>query len=86
MRRTLVVLAGLGVAASGVACTHTAGKCDCIPLVQPCLKYGLYTPQSCGLHEHLSPRVAEPVPAPPEHQPQQPPQPPQQLPPMGTDG
>lgn len=43
MRRFAIILAGLGVITTGLACQHTAGKCDCSPLTPPCMKYGLYT-------------------------------------------
>ena len=44
MRRLLVLLAGLGVLPAATGCYHTAGKCDCVPPVQPCCIYGLYPP------------------------------------------
>lgn len=48
MRRTLILFAGLGALTTGLACQHTAGKCDCTPLVPPCQKYGLYSADCCG--------------------------------------
>lgn len=40
MSRSMMLLAGL--LACGLGCQHTAGRCDCQPIVQPCHKYGLY--------------------------------------------
>lgn len=42
MRRIVVVLAGLAVISTGLACQHTAGKCDCTPNVAPCNRYGIH--------------------------------------------
>jgi len=41
MRRLFVMLAGVGLV-STTGCYHLAGKCDCVPPVQPCHIYGLY--------------------------------------------
>jgi hypothetical protein len=57
MRRIAVILAGLSVITSGLACQHTAGVCDCSPITPPCMKYGLYTPD-------MVPVAAEAAPAP----------------------
>lgn len=51
MRRFAIILAGLGVITTGLACQHTAGKCDCSPLTPPCMKYGLYTPENAPMTE-----------------------------------
>src|SRR5262245_24719197 len=44
MRRLLVVLAGIAMVPAGLACQHTAGKCDCLPPLPHCTKYGLFMP------------------------------------------
>ncbi len=45
MRRLFVILAGLAIVSTGLACQHTAGKCDCTPPLPHCTKYGLFTPE-----------------------------------------
>ncbi len=42
MRRLFVLVAGLGLLHSAAGCYHIAGKCDCMPPIQPCCMYGLY--------------------------------------------
>jgi len=41
MRRLYALVAGVGMVAT-TGCYHVAGKCDCVPPVQPCCIYGLY--------------------------------------------
>lgn len=43
MRQLFVLLAGVCLT-HAVGCYHIAGKCDCIPPIQPCCMYGLYPP------------------------------------------
>ncbi len=45
MRRLFVILAGLAIVSTGLACQHTAGKCDCTLPLPHCTKYGLFTPE-----------------------------------------
>jgi hypothetical protein len=51
MRRLCVILAGIAMVPTGLACQHTAGKCDCQPPLPHCTKYGLFVPEA----------VAEPI-------------------------
>ncbi|MBX7104651.1 MAG: hypothetical protein K1X57_11260 [Gemmataceae bacterium] len=60
MRRFFVILAGLAVIPSGLACQHTAGKCDCSPVTPPCAKYGLYTDHSAEVQKVESLPAAAP--------------------------
>lgn len=59
MRRFFVVLAGLGIVSSGLACHHIAGKCDCNPITPPCAKYGLYTSSEAAVVHHAAQPVRE---------------------------
>ena len=54
MRRLFVILAGLAVVSTGLACQHTAGKCDCTLPLPHCTKYGLYTPEMAS--DSVAPR------------------------------
>ena len=50
MRRLLILVVGVGLAHAAAGCEFAhdyksrciAGKCDCMPLIQPCSMYGLY--------------------------------------------
>lgn len=63
MRQLLVVLAGVAMMSNGVACQHTAGKCDCLPPLPHCTKYGLFTPE---MFVEPAPMKAEMLPPPPK--------------------
>jgi hypothetical protein len=78
MRRIAVILAGFSVITSGLACQHTAGVCDCWPLTPPCMKYGLYTPDTIPVAEAPAPAPA-PIPAAAPKAAVLPPTPPQDL-------
>jgi hypothetical protein len=63
MRRLLVILAGVAMVSTGLACQHTAGKCDCEPPLPHCSKYGLYTPEAAAetiQRREMLPPVAQP--------------------------
>lgn len=45
MRRLCAIFAGFALIPTGMACQHTAGKCDCLPPLPHCSKYGLFTPE-----------------------------------------
>jgi hypothetical protein len=36
------LVAGLALITGAVGCAHTAGTCDCLPILHPCAKYGLH--------------------------------------------
>jgi len=42
MRRLAILLVGIALLPTGIACHHLAGKCDCQPNMSACCKYGLY--------------------------------------------
>ena len=55
MRRYVIILAGLSIIPTGIACQHTAGKCDCNPITPPCAKYGLYAGECAPATQHAVP-------------------------------
>jgi hypothetical protein len=61
MRRFFVILAGISVVSTGMACQHTAGRCDCLPPLPHCTKYGLYTPEMAADHVVMKQEVLPPV-------------------------
>lgn len=65
MRRFFVILAGFAVISSGLACQHTAGKCDCRPPLPNCNKYGLYTAEMAAEHAAPAQQMLPPA-APPK--------------------
>ena len=50
MRQLFVLVAGVALLHSAAGCCHhIAGKCDCVPPVQPCCTYGLYPAGGMGV-------------------------------------
>ena len=61
MRRFFVILAGFGMISSGLACQHTAGKCDCTPPLANCNKYGLYASETAVEHAVPAQQMMQPA-------------------------